>query len=123
MAKHKETASEGAALSKKHGRTREKDIKTNAMRMLEKAKIAPKLIYQNALYQATLLRTKQGQRAVDTGKDSSSVNIGHQKDISSGMGGHGNKCRTENCGKTVNPAHKPIHLPESIHHQDRTARP
>ena len=56
---------------------------------LEKAKIAPKLIYQNALYQATLLRTKQGQRAVDTGKDSSSVNIGHQKDISSGMGGHG----------------------------------
>ena len=39
MAKHKETASEGAALSKKHGRTREKDIKTNAMRILEQKKI------------------------------------------------------------------------------------
>ena len=39
MAKQKETPSEGAALSKKHGRTREKDIKTNAMRILEQKKI------------------------------------------------------------------------------------
>ena len=55
---------------------------------LEQADIATELIDKNTLNAFTLVRAKQQQRTVDTGKDTAPVDVSHKDNICSGMQGH-----------------------------------